>query len=755
MGRLEFLRFCRDAAILGQENMSLPELGAIFADAVDRERPGLLELLAPALGAAQGSQLRTGFSRWVSRGKLSFVQFRHVLGRLSWGLFGKEWAPYVGQAEPGAELGGITGEAMLHASLDDAAMEAAIARWDLMGTTLQEPGEINRNAKSQWHVLRQKVKTDTGECTLCLTELHLLPLAARLVQQSELVGDALSFYERLQALEHNTKAIAGAVVGDVLVSKLDTLTDPERLAGRPAGPTPAQLNAMALQQDQQDVLLMTDAPAYSHAVETVSWRKLVGVMSDLMYPEDGLNEDGQALEQLSRQRMTLNIGNGVEVLMIVVDLGSMLYVVYEVADENGVGWYTAADATSGVNTLAVFGFELLNNNLFEVMFVISCIVALLYPVMAFFGLKLAWAGKLGGSFEDEDKNASIMSPAFIFFAMLNFFSSALFFPVMKTFITAFYCYYPSSSEADQTIYHQKITSMQCWVWEGSNNAVEGYNQTHFYFIFPAVVGVLLYYPAASLVYPNLQFTDRTVDLKFQPTFLILLAQCKLVLSSVAVWLVDDPAALLITCIVLFAFLAWLVHRVQPCLLRIGDDFRWLTYMLALWVASISLLQLYLNERVVLGIIMVVGIFFMVVAGVLLLFWGKHPSDELFKPCGTIETETLASQTRLSAQASSEEDAAQVNMKALALKRDHHEEEEQESSPPEHREAAREVHTGHAEMLQQQHKEQHKEPQRHPEPVEMEVEVPAPKQEPEPEPDVEAPVEVAATESEPKPDPKEA
>lgn len=37
-------------------------------------------------------------------------------------------------------------------------------------------------------------------------------------------------------------------------------------------------------------------------------------------------------------------------------------------------------------------------------------------------------------------------------------------------------------------------------------------------------GIIIYYPLATFFFPNLQFQDRALDLKYDPTFMVLVIQ---------------------------------------------------------------------------------------------------------------------------------------------------------------------------------------------------------------------------------------
>lgn len=93
-------------------------------------------------------------------------------------------------------------------------------------------------------------------------------------------------------------------------------------------------------------------------------------------------------------------------------------------------------------------------------------------------------------------------------------SASLFLLVMKSFISTFSCDYslePFLLYADNTII--------C----NSN-----YHQT---FMILAVFGILFYYPLSSFFIPNIQFLDKKLDLKYETTWISLLAQVKLIATG--------------------------------------------------------------------------------------------------------------------------------------------------------------------------------------------------------------------------------
>jgi len=47
----------------------------------------------------------------------------------------------------------------------------------------------------------------------------------------------------------------------------------------------------------------------------------------------------------------------------------------------------------------------------------------------------------------------------------------------------------------------------------------------------AAVAIILYYPISTFMFPNFQFQDKGLDLKYDPSFLVLNIQAKLLITG--------------------------------------------------------------------------------------------------------------------------------------------------------------------------------------------------------------------------------
>ena len=71
------------------------------------------------------------------------------------------------------------------------------------------------------------------------------------------------------------------------------------------------------------------------------------------------------------------------------------------------------------------------------------------------------------------------------------------------------------------------------VWKTS---IVCYETTHIGLIVASIIGLAIYYPVATFMFPLLQFSDRDLDLKLKTTYLVLLSQSKLLVSGLKVFL---------------------------------------------------------------------------------------------------------------------------------------------------------------------------------------------------------------------------
>ena len=124
--------------------------------------------------------------------------------------------------------------------------------------------------------------------------------------------------------------------------------------------------------------------------------------------------------------------------------------------------------------------------------------------------------------EDENGNEpEAFTKLWLYEKGLNLIGQSLFVPIITTLLSVMGCDY----ESDPPVV-LRDDSIQCWdgIW--------------WLYALLALVGLATYYPVASFLVPNLQFKNKALDLKYNPSFMVLLLQIKLVQSSVIVFYSD-------------------------------------------------------------------------------------------------------------------------------------------------------------------------------------------------------------------------
>lgn len=105
--------------------------------------------------------------------------------------------------------------------------------------------------------------------------------------------------------------------------------------------------------------------------------------------------------------------------------------------------------------------------------------------------------------------------------------------------------------------------------------------------------MLLYYPAATLLLPNLQYQDKTLDLKFDTSYIVAESQGKLIIAGVAAFFAKEKYILLqlgisfIVCLIL----AIITIFAKPCLVKSYNIWKAGGYCIAAWACGWAFLNI--------------------------------------------------------------------------------------------------------------------------------------------------------------------
>jgi len=217
-------------------------------------------------------------------------------------------------------------------------------------------------------------------------------------------------------------------------------------------------------------------------------------------------------------------------------------------------------------------------------------VGVCYPVYALYGVGLVMRNRLGVN--EDGTIFSFLSWQGFYINGLTILSSTLYFPILESLLAAFPCEYLQTEGANGSMINQTegangfSQTMEAALGFGGGAC---YGRAHLAYMVGAGLALLMYYPLASFVFPNLQFADKLLDLKFEPSFLVMFQQTRLLMAAAASWYPDAIMTRLLVALLTFLLLAYLNQRMQPCLVHSVNIWRTVEFLLSAAICATSLL----------------------------------------------------------------------------------------------------------------------------------------------------------------------
>jgi len=236
--------------------------------------------------------------------------------------------------------------------------------------------------------------------------------------------------------------------------------------------------------------------------------------------------------------------------------------------------------------------------IFHWIFWFSVAVSVFYCFYATSGIKLARTGELGRG--PDGNPAKVLSVMWLYTQGLNLIGQAMYVPILSNMFGAVVCDYESEDAFDLTVVKAAYPEVLCWRLE------------HVPFVIGMAISFFTYYPMATFFFPNFQFIDKSLDIKYDPTFLIVLGQAKLLLAGIAAFLDYELTPqqkiqfstdwqhlrALITCVLsalVFAAMMYYNRRVQPCIIKELNIYRTIAFMIPT-IAALSTTLMILIAR---------------------------------------------------------------------------------------------------------------------------------------------------------------
>eukprot|EP00002_Diphylleia_rotans_P039127 TRINITY_DN9002_c0_g1_i1.p1 TRINITY_DN9002_c0_g1~~TRINITY_DN9002_c0_g1_i1.p1 ORF type:complete len:1504 (+),score=222.72 TRINITY_DN9002_c0_g1_i1:71-4582(+) len=223
-----------------------------------------------------------------------------------------------------------------------------------------------------------------------------------------------------------------------------------------------------------------------------------------------------------------------------------------------------------------------NPSMFLVAVAVSFILAILFPPFSYPGIRQAQDGSLGKT--KDGKLPPVLSMAFVYLKCLNLLGSTLYTVIMKTLISTTSCTiaYRTISTGDGTIEEQEILLLD------GNPGIDCWTREHIPYVAIGGIGIIFYYPVATFLYPNLQFQDQALDIKFDPTFVVIFAQASLIYAGAAAYFTTYPNVMLLLAAILYGVMAIVNQKMQPCLVGSINKWRTLVLLMTSYTALCSL-----------------------------------------------------------------------------------------------------------------------------------------------------------------------
>ena len=141
-----------------------------------------------------------------------------------------------------------------------------------------------------------------------------------------------------------------------------------------------------------------------------------------------------------------------------------------------------------------------------------------------------------------------------------------------------------------------------------------------YFVL-SIVLMLIYYPAATLVFPSIAYQDKALDIKFDTSYLVLESQGKVLIAAFAVFFAKEKYIWLqlIVSIVVSLFLFFICLRMRPCLIRSYNLWKTGGFLVPVWVCTCALINYYTQMTLLALILLVAGLAVLVIV-LVIVYW---------------------------------------------------------------------------------------------------------------------------------------
>ena len=234
-------------------------------------------------------------------------------------------------------------------------------------------------------------------------------------------------------------------------------------------------------------------------------------------------------------------------------------------------------------------------------------------------------GRLG--LNDDMTVATFPSWQFFLTKLISLFGASFYLTIIASMLGAFSC-----SLSDSAWHLIRYPSMAC------------FSDEHLVYFILAIICIIFYYPIATLLYPNIVFQDKALDIKFNTTFLVLESQGKVIIAGFFVFFPKELYIWLqlIASIVVSGSLFLYCLKYRPCLIKFYNLWKTGGFLIPVWICTCALINYYSRITSVALSLLIIGVV-LIISGIIVLHYRKYG----FTLCGDPAMRDLDESRRIS------------------------------------------------------------------------------------------------------------
>lgn len=215
-------------------------------------------------------------------------------------------------------------------------------------------------------------------------------------------------------------------------------------------------------------------------------------------------EEYEKQQKLEEYKFEINVSNG---LAAYGRFSDMLGIA-GIALSDNVNWFGDSTKTNVITPVVKASFVYIINqynyqfNSFQANFIVSLIISVVYGVLGTNAAKHARNNTLG--LDEVGSRAKFPHRQFLLTKSVGFLGSAQFMYTMTNFIDTFVCNF---NTVPYTLYR--------------DDTIVCLGDQHFLYMALAFIGIGIYYPLSTFLYPDFQYGDKSLDMKYKAVYLVL------------------------------------------------------------------------------------------------------------------------------------------------------------------------------------------------------------------------------------------